>query len=67
MKSKNKPDKSVAHLTRSWNSLDSLSTYLTNNKLEKVKEFNGYSLLTNKRLYTLYDTVLSYKEVKKSK
>ena len=44
------------HVTnRKWNSLSQLMNYIEkNNKREKIIEFNGYELITNKHRYTLY-------------
>jgi hypothetical protein len=36
-----------------WNSLSDLKNYLTTNKLEKVVDFNGHELVTEKHVYTL--------------
>ena len=51
------------HLTRKWNSLYDLSEYLEKNGIEKIKNFDGASLLTNKRYYTLYQGELSYEDI----
>ena len=38
-----------------WDSLSTLKKYFDSNKLETVKDFDGFSLTTNKHTYTLFD------------
>ena len=55
------------HLQRSWNSLSDLRDYLVKNKLEKVKYFDGWQLVTDKRQYQLVFGQLSFQDNKATK
>lgn len=52
------------HLTKKWNCLTDLVKYFQTSGVETVKEFNGYSITTNKGYYTLSDDVLRFQEQK---
>lgn len=44
---------------KSWNSLSQLKSVIESSKGEKVKDFDGIRLITNKYVYTLYQGELS--------
>jgi len=50
---------------RSWNSLSQLREHLDRDGKEKVKEFNGFELITNKNRYGLFQGAITKKPVKK--
>lgn len=41
-----------------YSCLTEVRNEIANAKVEKVKEFNGYELTTNKKKYTMYDSVV---------
>lgn len=43
---------------RMWNSLTQLKEHINKDGKEKVIDFNGFELITNKRRFTLYDGML---------
>lgn len=45
--------KNVHHTERTWHSLTELKNYFIQSKVEKIKSFNGHTLVTNKATYTL--------------
>lgn len=49
------------YLEKKWNSLTDFKQFLERNKLEKILDFSGYQLVTNKRVYTLCDNRLAYR------
>ena len=52
---------------RTWSSLSQLKSEIERSGKEKIKEFNGYELITNKWRYGLYDGVLTRNLVEKGK
>jgi hypothetical protein len=52
--------KSYEHKT--WASLSQLREIIERDGKEKILEFNGYSLKTNKRTFILYNGILTIKK-----
>jgi len=50
----------LKHLNRKWNSLSDLKDYFEKNKEETVLDFDGLSLTTNKGVYGLFNSHLSF-------
>lgn len=48
-----KKSNTPVHLTKKWNNLTDLKDYFERTKKEKIVEFKGYSLTTNKGKYGL--------------
>jgi len=49
------------YLEKKWNSLTDFKEFLEKNKLEEILDFSGYQLVTNKRVYSLYNSKLAYR------
>jgi hypothetical protein len=52
----------MKYRTKTWNALIDFHDYLVRTKAEKVKDFNGHTLVTDKGEYGLVAGVLSFKE-----
>ena len=50
----------MKYRTKKWNSLSDFKDYLIKSKKERVIEFYGYELITDKGSYGLCDGVLSF-------
>jgi len=50
---------------RTWNSLSQLKDHIEKDGKEKVKDFIGHELITNKYRYGLYGGILTRNPVKK--
>jgi hypothetical protein len=60
----------VKYRTKRWNALIEFRDYLLRTKEEKIRTFNGHTLVTDKGTYGLFDGTLQFKEAlikKKSK
>lgn len=51
------------YTTRRWNSLKDLYDRIQKDQTETIVEFNGISLTTNKRKFSLYDGILTVEKV----
>lgn len=51
------------YTSQKWNSLSQLKEKIEEDKLEKVKSFDGIKLVTNKYIYGLYDSNLSRRPI----
>jgi hypothetical protein len=51
------------YTNQKWNSLSQLKEKIEEDKLEKVKSFDGIKLVTNKYIYGLYDSNLSRRPI----
>jgi len=50
---------------RTWSSLSQLRDHIERDSKERVKDFTGNELITNKHRYGLYDGILTRNPVKK--
>ena len=48
----------IDYTTKSWNSLSDLRDKIIKDGKEKIVEFNGYELKTNKRIFKLFNGIL---------
>jgi hypothetical protein len=55
----------MKHLKRKWNSLTDFKVWLEKNTKEKVEYFDGLQLITNKGIYGLAFSELSFKKNEK--
>lgn len=46
-----------------WNSLTDLKDKIEKDGKEKIVNFNGYKLITDKRVFGLYDGILSVRNI----
>lgn len=56
----------MKYRTKNWNSLSDFRDYIVKSKSEKIKEFNGHTLQTDKGEYGLVAGRLSFKEKKRA-
>lgn len=52
---------------QTWTSLSQLASTIEKDKSEKIKDFLGYELITNKYRYGLYDGILIRNPIKKNR
>ena len=45
-----------------WHSLSQLRDFISENSKEKIVDFTGYELKTNKFTYALYDGIVTWKK-----
>ena len=53
----------MKYRTKRWNALIEFRDYLIKTKSEKIKTFNGHTLVTDKGTYGLFDGDLQFKSI----